>query len=88
MFPLPLALAPGPSLNLTTPALNLYLLAATLTFCLPVLRFTVKVCYNQPRFQCDFRHFFKTALGTRLRYRYCVYLFEHRVQLYVYVLTF
>ena len=61
MFPLPLALAPGLSLYLTTPALNLYLLAAALTFCLPVLRFTVKVCYSQPRFQCVFTPSFRNC---------------------------
>ena len=61
MFPLPLALAPGPSLYLTMPALNLYLLAAALTFCLPVLLFTVKVCYSQPCFQCVFSPFFQNC---------------------------
>ena len=38
--------APGPNLFLTAPALNLYLLASALNSCLPVLRFTVKVCYS------------------------------------------
>ena len=35
---------PGPNLYSTAPALNLYLPDAVLNFCLPVLRFSSKVC--------------------------------------------
>ena len=45
-WPLATALVPGPNLYLTVPVLNLYLLAPAITFCSPVLRFTVKVCYS------------------------------------------
>ena len=38
--------APGPNLYLTAPAPNLYFTAPALNLCLPVLRFTVKVCYS------------------------------------------
>ena len=40
------ALAAGPNLYLTAPAPNLYFTAPALNLCLPVLRFTVKVCYS------------------------------------------
>ena len=68
-------LFPDPNLYLTDPALNLYLPAAVLNFCLLIFRFTVKVCYSQPRFQCLFCYFFRIALGTRLCYSYSVYLY-------------
>ena len=43
-----LALAPAPDLNLyfPAPASNLYLPALVLNFCLPLPRFTVKICYS------------------------------------------
>ena len=53
-----LVLATGPNLYLMVPALNLYLPALVLNFCLPDLRFTVKVCYSQPHFQCVFSLFY------------------------------
>ena len=44
------------------PQPNLYLTAPALNFCLDVLRFTVEVCYSQPRLQCVFSFFFFSKL--------------------------
>ena len=57
---------PGPQFVFTGPAPQF----------LFILCFTVKVCHSQPRFQCVFSLFFKTALETRLCYSYSVYLYK------------
>ena len=58
------ALTPGASFCLMIPvpnmyfmslALNLYLLAPVLNFCLPVLRFTVEFCYSYSVYLCKLR---------------------------------
>ena len=61
---LTVALTPGssfclmisvPDLYFMSLALNLYLLAPVLNFCLPVLRFTVEFCYSYSVYLCKLR---------------------------------
>ena len=62
-FPFPeLGLDPRPQFVFDGPSLHLYL--AAMNFCLPVLRFTVKVCLSKLVSSAYFCYFFKIALGT------------------------
>ena len=58
--------APGSNFYLITPALNLHLPALAISFYLPFFRFTVKVCYSQPRLHCIFSLFFQNRSGDQV----------------------